>query len=216
VRLYYFIMLVFVVCTPAHGRVFTSTDGTVFLGELTEVNDESVVIIRYSDRRKFSVEKTKFVEGDRAYFDKWIDLKSSSTASKKWKLSRIKMPTRNRKVVSFIDVNMGKKVGDGDCWDLAHYAMRAAGGKRPRGKIYVWGSELDLSRKQPLPGDIIQTYKKGQAPEGKHTMVIYKIHENSGVTVAEQNWNKKLYVTTRNVDLKKLGSQQDLHVYRLR
>jgi len=66
-----------------------------------------------------------------------------------------------KKVVEFATQNIGKKVGDGECFDLADKALTQAGGKTASdyGKVtsnadYVWGDLVATAMAQA--GDILQ------------------------------------------------------------
>ena len=122
-----------------------------------------------------------------------------------------RLPIRNRKIVKFVSRNLGKKVGNGNCWDFGQLALIAAGGKRPNGLPYVWGKEITHDKKV-ISGDIIQTFKKGQEPEGMHTAIIYAVHEAMEVTIAEQNFNGQHFVTTRRINLRKLMIDNDIYI----
>jgi hypothetical protein len=102
----------------------------------------------------------------------------------------------NTQILSYAKSKIGKKVGRGECWDLAQAALdhHGASWKRP----LAFGRNLG-SDESPIPGDIIQfknavvKWKRGNAwgtmtlgyPD--HTAIIYKangteielIHQNS-------------------------------------
>ena len=66
-----------------------------------------------------------------------------------------------KKIVAFATRNIGSKVGEGECYDLANEALKEAGAKRAKdfGKItktadYVWGDLVATAMVQP--GDILQ------------------------------------------------------------
>src|SRR5436190_869173 len=79
------------------------------------------------------------------------------------------------RIVAYCRANIGQKVGDGDCYDLAQHALQAAGARPefkyrnyPNKADYVWGvpvlyfeaGESGLKRagkvKDLQPGDVIQ------------------------------------------------------------
>lgn len=125
-----------------------------------------------------------------------------------------RIPFRNKKIVAFVTQNMGKKVGDGDCWDLGNAALVHAGGSRPFGRTFVWGRKLDPAKEAILPGDIVQTFTKGKEPAGPHTTVVMELAGGTKVKFGEQNWNKNMFVTTRDADLKTLGEKTTMYIYR--
>ena len=111
-----------------------------------------------------------------------------------WGLALIPpVPELNQKVLAFARQNLGKKVGNGECWTLAADAISAGGGQRPRD--YVHGRELRPGE-TVLPGDIMQfesvrlENSKGWRTLGSphHTAVIQSVsgktygilHQNTG------------------------------------
>lgn len=85
--------------------------------------------------------------------------------------------TVNEKVLAFAKGKLGEQVGNGECWTLAHEAVRAAGAKSsgaykdsPAKGDYVWGEpvyaggfengkafvERPRAGLKPAPGDIVQ------------------------------------------------------------
>lgn len=64
----------------------------------------------------------------------------------------------NQKVVAWAHSRLRQKVGRGECWDLAHQALRSAGARSStstgRDDNYVWGKPVQLER--VVPGDVIQ------------------------------------------------------------
>jgi hypothetical protein len=104
------------------------------------------------------------------------------------------IPPLNKKILTFVKSKMKKKVGTGECWDLAKFALDEAGAK--------WDGELIYGRKLSpdeciYPGDIIQfekikiKYKKGSETFTEsmphHTAVIYETNSQDEVTLAHQN-----------------------------
>ncbi len=113
----------------------------------------------------------------------------------------------NARIAEFCKENLNKKVGDGDCYDLAQHALAAAGA-RPEFKYknypnkgdYVWGEQLVLleveSGKQKLTGklkdiqagDVIQfrdTKFAGKKANGKGTYTLAFSHHTAVVGEAE-------------------------------
>ena len=110
-----------------------------------------------------------------------------------------------KKIVAYCDSNKGKKVGKGECWDLAKEALDASGATWT--SPYVFGKEL--GKKDPiLAGDIIQFEKvKIVYPDGSwkelphHTAIIYKVIAGTKLMIAEQNANGKRFVVFSEIDL---------------
>jgi signal peptidase I len=114
-------------------------------------------------------------------------------------------PSVTQKILSFCELNKGKKVGKGECWDLAKEALDGSGASWT--SPYVFGKEL--KKKDPvLPGDIIQFEKVTiEYPDGSwkelphHTAIVYTVIAPGKYTVAEQNANGKRFVTFSEIDL---------------
>lgn len=110
-----------------------------------------------------------------------------------------------QKVIAYCDANKGKKVGKGECWDLAKEALNNAGATWT--PPYVFGKEL--TKKDALqPGDILQFEKvRIEYPDGAwkelphHTAVVYSVSEGKKITMAEQNANGKRFVIFSDIDL---------------
>lgn len=110
-----------------------------------------------------------------------------------------------KKILAFCDLNKGKKVGKGECWDLAKEALNSAGATWI--PPYEFGKAL--TKKDPvLPGDIIQFEKaRIEYPDGAwkeiphHTAIVYKVAETNKYTIAEQNANGKRFVQFSEIDL---------------
>ena len=114
------------------------------------------------------------------------------------------------RVVRWARNKLRKRVGRGECWDLADQALRAAGAQssEPTGKRdedYVWGKEISLLKVQP--GDILQfrsyvakaDYVFPSGADGfdtlsrgspNHTAIVGKIVQPGLVYVFEQNIQK--------------------------
>ena len=112
------------------------------------------------------------------------------------------IPNANKKVVEYVDSVIGKKVGRGECWDLASDALDYAGAYLDRSnqkKIYVFGKKLNPAKDKIYPGDILQfenvklEYTDGNTiyteTMSHHTAIIYKVLKNDTYTIAHQNTN---------------------------
>jgi len=104
------------------------------------------------------------------------------------------LPPLNSSILSFVDSKMKKKVGRGECWDLAAEALNSAGAK--------WNGKFQFGRKLEkdeafLPGDIIQFEGvKIKHEEGNvrftqvmkhHTGIIYSLKGPKQFDMANQN-----------------------------
>lgn len=110
-----------------------------------------------------------------------------------------------KKIIAYCDTNKGKKVGKGECWDLAKEALNAAGAIWT--PPYEFGKEL-TKRDFVLAGDIIQFEKvKIIYPDNAwkelphHTAIIYKVISPGKYILAEQNTNGKRFVVFTEIDL---------------
>jgi len=122
------------------------------------------------------------------------------------------LPELNREIISFVNSKMNKKVGRGECWDLAAEALNATGAQ--------WNGKLQFGRKlekgEPLlPGDIIQfegvkiKYRETNARYTQvmkhHTGIIHSLKGSKQFDMANQNTEehgKKVSITY--VDLEQI------------
>jgi len=105
------------------------------------------------------------------------------------------VPGLNKQVVEFVRTKINKKVGRGECWDLASEALNAAGANWDH--QYGFGKEVQPSRDCVFPGDVMQFedvtvkyHKDGYTYEEimkRHTSVIYEVKNESSFIIAEQN-----------------------------
>ena len=81
-----------------------------------------------------------------------------------------------KKIVTFAEQHIGKKVGDGQCWGLANLAYLYAGIRHRGG--YVWGRRIHWQTEGVRPGDIIQ-FSNARYPyaytDENHTAIILKV-----------------------------------------
>jgi hypothetical protein len=125
-------------------------------------------------------------------------------------------PDLNAKVLEFAVKNIGKQVGNGQCWTLGAEALAYAGGEPPHG--YVFGDAIPLS--QALPGDILQFYKAHFAGLGywmilgapNHTAILQSV-DGTTITMLNQNVNYDLRVQTSVINMADFVSGS-LTVYR--
>lgn len=116
------------------------------------------------------------------------------------------VPPKNTLVVEFCEKHKGKKVGKGECWDLAKEALdEAAADWSPP---YGFGKEINPKKEEVLPGDIIQFENvRIQYPDksgmgmAQHTAIIYKVLGKNHFQIAEQNSNNRRYVLFTEIDL---------------
>ena len=121
-----------------------------------------------------------------------------------------KVSELNQKVLNYAIENLGRQVGNGECWTLAAEALKAAGAHHPQ--TYVFGDVVD-DVDDIVPGDILQfsnaKYETANSTiwmgAPNHTAVVYKIR-GSEVTVLHQNFSNNRNVTTLTFDLDTLAS----------
>lgn len=100
----------------------------------------------------------------------------------------------NKEIISWVSTKVNKKVGSGQCWDLAQQALNTAGAKW--NGAYEFG--LDLGKAECLmPGDIIQfeRVKAKRMVNGSefredfphHTAIIYSVSSSDQVQLIHQN-----------------------------
>ena len=100
----------------------------------------------------------------------------------------------NNSILKFTQSKMNKKVGNGECWDLAKYALNYSGAEWDGGMNF--GKKLEESD-CVMAGDIIQfekvkiKYKLGKDTFTEsmphHTAIIYKTISSDEVILAHQN-----------------------------
>lgn len=108
-------------------------------------------------------------------------------------------PTLNKHIIEFVESSLNKKVGRGECWDLAAQALNTYDAKWD-GK-YTYGAKVDYKSECVYPGDIMQfervivEYKvdggmmRDEIPH--HTAVIYEVKATGNFILAHQNYNNK-------------------------
>lgn len=113
-----------------------------------------------------------------------------------------------KKILDFCEKHKGKKVGKGECWDLAKEALNESGATWT--PPYMFGKPL--SKKEALrAGDILQFEKvKIESPDGSwkdlphHTAIVFKVIDKNKIIMAEQNANGKKFVLFSEADLSQI------------
>jgi hypothetical protein len=103
-------------------------------------------------------------------------------------------PALNKEITHLVELKLNKKVGTGECWDLAKYVLDEVDAKWDGGLIY--GRKL-TSSECIYPGDIIQfekikiKYKKGKEifteTMPHHTAIVFKVINQDEITLIHQN-----------------------------
>ena len=122
-------------------------------------------------------------------------------------LERDSIPAINRRIVEYVQSQMGKKVDRGECWDLAAGALNAAGAIWDG--FYGFGTVVDWRKQDVLPGDIIQFENVSlehrtatsirRDTYGKHTAIVLEVHERGVFVIAHQNFEDVRKVTTTDL-----------------
>jgi len=100
----------------------------------------------------------------------------------------------NKEIVSWVSTQVNKKVGTGQCWDLAQQALNKSGAKWDG--MYDFGSPLAKSE-CVMPGDIIQ-FEKVKAKRmvngsefreefPHHTAIVFSVNSSDEIKLIHQN-----------------------------
>ena len=93
-------------------------------------------------------------------------------------------------VLNFAQANLGRQVGNGECWTLAFDALRAAGARHDQAHRYIFGQPVTG---QMMPGDILQfenclfqgsNYRMQMA---HHTAIIHSMESPGVYRILHQN-----------------------------
>lgn len=119
------------------------------------------------------------------------------------------VPELNKNIIAFVSARLNKKVGRGECWDLAAEALRAHHAKWD-GK-YSFGTKVDYKSECVYPGDIMQfervivEYKinggvmRDEVPH--HTAVVFEVKSTGDFILAHQNYNNKKKVVLAQLNM---------------
>jgi len=122
-------------------------------------------------------------------------IENYSVKASRLDLSCENTPELNKKIIEFVDSKMKKRVGRGECWDLAAEALQLINAKW-NGK-YKYGKEVFYESECIFQGDIIQFegvtvkymkdgffYKEKMA---HHTAIIHEVKDKGNFVLAHQN-----------------------------
>ena len=172
--------------TRAEIRDFTDDQGRKLKAELIETGP-GWIKVRRADGHKFTLMLDKLSAEDRTWVEAQRKQREADAAAAK---RAIEVPA---KIVAYCKSQVGKQVGNGECWTLADECFKACGLKRPGSDMRVWGRKLDLSKEKPQPGDIAEyrsaAFSNGGRTGPEHTAVVTGVGKKKGVVIiAEQNW----------------------------
>ena len=105
------------------------------------------------------------------------------------------VPVLNQKVVRLADAQMNKKVGSGECWDLAKLVLDESGAEWDG--FEQFGRAINHNNDCIFPGDVVQFKNvKLEWVEGKytyyetmkhHTAIVYEVKQNGTLVLIHQN-----------------------------
>jgi hypothetical protein len=130
------------------------------------------------------------------------------------------VPLINKSILEYVDNSIGKKIGRGECWDLAKGALDFSEGKLV--DVYVFGRLLEKGE-CIFPGDIMQfeNVKTEINNNGltsfqsfpHHTAIVYEVNSQTDLILAHQNVDgKKKVVTSQFISTSVI--EGDLKIYR--
>lgn len=132
------------------------------------------------------------------------------------------VPSLNKSILQYVKNQIGKKVGTGQCWDLAAGALNTH--KAKWNGQYEYGRLVKPSEECVYPGDIIQFdgilievrlpngYRQEEMPH--HTAIVYEVHAKGNYTIAHQNYgNSSKKVLTTPLELKNI-KRGKIKIYR--
>ncbi len=105
------------------------------------------------------------------------------------------IPGLNQRILEFVSAHIRKKVGRGECWDLAAEALNTH--KAKWNGRYAYGREIQYQQECVFPGDMIQfegvqfSYRIDNRivteTMAHHTAVVYAVKGTGIFTIAHQN-----------------------------
>lgn len=105
------------------------------------------------------------------------------------------IPALNQKIISYVTTTIGKKIGHGECWELAAMALNL--NQASWDHKYKYGKEIIPAKECVYPGDIIQfegvmlRFHKGSREYKEtmehHTAIIYEVKAKDVFVLIHQN-----------------------------
>jgi hypothetical protein len=129
-----------------------------------------------------------------------------------------KLPITNAKVIEYVNSMIGKKVGRGECWDLASEALDYADARWS--SPYNYGMKVNYKTEKLMPGDIIQATNVSMESKTQtsitrwkmavHTAIVYEVKSGGEIVIAEQNVDgvRKVMTNTWNLNDIKSGKME--------
>lgn len=190
----------------AEERVFTDVSGRKLPAELIQAGETSIKV-KLKNGSVATIEISRLSDDDQEYIKEWQAEngrkaeEANADAAAKQRAAEIPV-----KMAAYCKQQLGKKVGNGECWTLADEAFKACGLKRPGKDLRVWGRLLDLKKEKMQAGDIVEyrsaKFSNGSTTGPEHTAVVVKGGKRKA-TIAEQNWggNKTVRETEFHADM---------------
>jgi hypothetical protein len=123
---------------------------------------------------------------------------SANNFNKKTIITCDSIPPLNKEIISFVKTKINKKVGRGECWDLAAEALNTV--QANWDKDFKFGKLVNPKTECVFAGDIIQfeevkiKYEKNGSFYSEtmmqHTAIIYTVNEQENFIIAEQNTSR--------------------------
>jgi len=105
------------------------------------------------------------------------------------------LPELNKQIIDFVNSVIGKKVGRGECWDLANEALKKVNAKWDGN--FKYGKPVDPFKDSIYPGDLIQftnvilSYQKDgrqyKEQMAQHTAIVYVVEARGVYKIVHQN-----------------------------
>jgi hypothetical protein len=117
----------------------------------------------------------------------------------------------NDKIMAYVKTTIGKKVGRGECWDVAQMALDLTGADWQRTKGY--GTKYNWKKNKAIPGDIIQftqfsirkEFENGYSIESygapDHTAIVWEVLGPGKYKIAHQNVGGVRKMMVQELDL---------------
>jgi len=133
------------------------------------------------------------------------------------------VPVMNQKILNYVNKNMGKRIGRGECWDVVAEALNSCHAKWD--KNFVFGKAIDYTKACVFPGDIIQLNDALMLDESvkgalvydeypQHSAIILKVINKQEYILADQNYGLgKNKLNSHSINLKNL-KRGKVQVYR--
>jgi uncharacterized protein (DUF2147 family) len=148
--------LAFIASSHAEMRQFTDVDGRTLQAEIVSV-EESTVKVKLRSGKTANIDLARLSEADRSFVGTWRENQEKAAQEMTDKeAQRKKAEEIPIQLVAFCKDNLGKQVGNGECWTLADQAFRACGIKRPTNDLRVWGRKIDFEKEKLQEGDIVE------------------------------------------------------------